>query len=316
MLKLKFGKNERFFPIKLVSDARIAQDDINQYVTAMKAVRQATLTRRDANKLRRYQDDLVANYKYTTADIEKNLREKKKKGIAAGNLGLEQSKAATAVQAARDTLEEAKLRLKRAENDGEAHEAEVAVEEAEQRLKERLEEEQRLQEYVSKRKEKLTSRSKDQKWARVNERATKANAQADLVAFREKDDAVVGVGGKPKFNPYARRKVKPKILWEVGQREEKKSEDTPGEANKDAPAAESSKDATEDPSTPSLFQEHQEQAAALSQSHQFAIDEEVLAQTSYTNGISLFGSTKKARKRVRKGLSLAEYQERKTAGTL
>ena len=136
VLKLKFGKNERFFPIRLVSDAKVAQDDINQYVTAMKAVRQATLTKKGAKKMRKMQDELVNNYKYTTEDIEKTVREKKKKGIAAGNLGLEQTKAAIAVQAAKDAIEEAKLRLQRAEKDGEVHELEVAVEEAEQRLQE------------------------------------------------------------------------------------------------------------------------------------------------------------------------------------
>ena len=317
LLKLKFGKNERFFPIKLVSDAKVAQDDINQYVTAMRAVRQATLTKKQAKKMRRMQDDLVHNYKYTTDDIEKTLKEKKKKGIAAGNLGLEQTKAAIAVQAARDAIEEAKLRLKRAEKDGEVHELEVAVEEAENRLKERLEEEERLREYVASRKSKLKVRTKDQKWAKVNQRAINANQQADLGAAKEKEDFKGGSGGTPKFNPYARRKVKPKILWEVGQREEKKAEEESADAKKDAGAT--GKDAAaanEDASTPTLFQEHQEKAAALSQSHQFAIDEEVLAQTNYTNGISLLGSNKKARKRVRKGLSLAEYQERKSAGTL
>ena len=225
LLKLKFGKNERFFPIKLVSDAKVAQDDINQYVTAMRAVRQATLTKKQAKKMRRMQDDLVHNYKYTTDDIEKTLKEKKKKGIAAGNLGLEQTKAAIAVQAARDAIEEAKLRLKRAEKDGEVHELEVAVEEAENRLKERLEEEERLREYVASRKSKLKVRTKDQKWAKVNQRAINANQQADLGAAKEKEDFKAGAGGTPKFNPYARRKVKPKILWEVGQREEKKAEE-------------------------------------------------------------------------------------------
>ena len=64
------------------------------------------------------------------------------------------------------------------------------------------------------------------------------------------------------------------------------------------------------------MQEHQEKAAALSQSHQFAIDEEVLAQSSFTSGIVGLTAKKAAKKRVRKGLSLAEYHERKAGGKL
>jgi len=50
------------------------------------------------------------------------------------------------------------------------------------------------------------------------------------------------------------------------------------------------------------------------QTHQFAIDEELLGK-----GTNMFlGATKKApkRQRVRKGISLVQYQERKIAGTL
>ena len=69
-------------------------------------------------------------------------------------------------------------------------------------------------------------------------------------------------------------------------------------------------------STPALVQEQQHKAAALSQSHQFAIDEEVLAQSSYKNGIAGLGMKRPINDRVRKGLSLSEYQQRKAAGTL
>ena len=76
---LKFGKSERQFPIKLVSDAKVTQEDVNQYITAMKTARQNLLTKKDANRIRRMQDDLVNNYVYTTEDIENNLKERKKK---------------------------------------------------------------------------------------------------------------------------------------------------------------------------------------------------------------------------------------------
>mmetsp|Transcript_9247 Transcript_9247/g.16809 ORF Transcript_9247/g.16809 Transcript_9247/m.16809 type:complete len:150 (-) Transcript_9247:363-812(-) len=148
------------------------------------------------------------------------------------------------------------------------------------------------------------------------------NRQADVGAFKEKDTAVDrAASGKPVFNPYARRKVKPKILWEVGQKEEKKD----GEEKKDtevatagpnaAPQTNGEKNADAD-STPPLVQEQHGKAAALSQSHQFNIDEEIMAQSSFTTGIGGLTSKKSIANRVRKGLSLAEYQERKGAGTL
>ena len=59
-----------------------------------------------------------------------------------------------------------------------------------------------------------------------------------------------------------------------------------------------------------------EKPVDLSQSHQFAIDEEVLAQSSFTNGITGLSAKKPVRKRVRKGLSLTDYLEKKAAGTL
>jgi hypothetical protein len=55
---------------------------------------------------------------------------------------------------------------------------------------------------------------------------------------------------------------------------------------------------------------------ALSESHQFAIDEEGLAQSSLLGSYGLGSSSKSPKTRVRKGLSLAEYLERKEKGTL
>jgi RNA polymerase-associated protein RTF1 len=316
-LKLKFGKNERDFPIKLVSDAKIVQDDVNQFVTSMKAVREPTLTKREANKKRKSQDDLVNNYVYTVEDIESNMKDRKKKGMPVANMGSEQTKAAIAVQGARASLQEAKIQYALAQkrsDDAKIADAALAVQKAEQRLKERIDVEQKLLEFVTNHKQRLTSRSKDQKWAKVNQRAKKANHKADLEVAKEKEDT----GNANAFNPYARRKVKPIILWEVGQQDEKKSDENAADVKKDALSSAANRESTgaEDATTPSLIQEQQEKAAALSHSHQFAIDEEVLALSSYTKGISGLGSNKRVRKRVRKGLSLSEYQERKAAGTL
>ena len=311
MLILKFGNNQKAFPIRLISDAKADEADVKQYVDTTKAQRGHVLFKKQANKLRRKQDDLVNNYTYTLEDIENNLRAKKKKGQTAANLGLEQTRSAIALQGARAALEEAKHRMNTVASDQVA-EAREAMKTAERVLEEKLEEEKTLRDKVNSRRAKLAGRSKDRKWADVNRRNITLNQKTDLGSLKPEEKKETT--GKPKFDPYARRKVKPKILWEVGQEEEKREEDP-----KDAGGAATAEDAAADKAldvTPSLVQEQQEKAAALSQSHQFAIDEEVLAQSSLTNGLSGLSSKQSARKRERKGLSLAEYQERKSAGTL
>jgi hypothetical protein len=68
----------------------------------------------------------------------------------------------------------------------------------------------------------------DLNWAKVNQRNKELNEAADFEAFKEQKaraEAEAKSGGQPKFNPYARRKVKPKMLWEVGQKDEKKDDD-------------------------------------------------------------------------------------------
>jgi len=64
--------------------------------------------------------------------------------------------------------------------------------------------------------------------------------------------------------------------------------------------------------TPSLVQEGSK-AMTLSDSHQFAIDEEFLAQSGFGSSGSKNGKSKTRR---RKGLSLSEYLERKANGSL
>jgi RNA polymerase-associated protein RTF1 len=270
----------------------------------------------EAIRLRRMQDDLINNFTYTTEDIERQLKENKKKGHSTANLGLEQTRAAIAVQAARDNLADARTQLDNARELDEISEAEAKIVAAQALLKQRLDEEERIKEKVQTRKHRLVSRSTDRKWAKVNERAVKMNQQADYEAFKEKETAVdTNASGQPVFNPYARRKVKPKILWEVGQKDEKKDaeeiKDDSATGNKEiTPKASGEADAD---TTPTMVPEQPGNASALSQSHQFNIDEEILAHTS---GIGGLGSKKNAINRIRKGLSLAEYHERKTAGTL
>lgn len=288
---------------------------------ATKAIRQRTLGKKEANKMRRQQDKLVSDYVYTTEDIEANLRNRKMTGETAANLALERTRAAIAVQGARAALKDATFQLasaKEANNIAEIKEFELAVRAAEKMLEEKLAEEQLVKDRVRDRKQRLTGRSKDQKWAKVNKRALEINQKVDRGEMVAKQESNENSGAKQTFNPYARRKVKPKILWEVGQTEDTEM----GEASKDgdamkgkAPEVENGGEKEGD-STPALVQEQQHKAAALRESHQFAIDEEVLVQSSYTNGIAGLGMKRPVNTRVRKGLSLSEYQQRKAAGTL
>lgn len=317
MLVLQFGKNERTFPIKLISDVKVTEEDITQYITAMKAVRMDTISKREANVLRRKQDNLVNNYTYTKEDIERNIQERKKKGAtSASNISSEQMRAAIATKAARNALEEAKreqVETLKTDDQKRIAQAEEKVLRLRGQLEEREEEERMLVERANSRKQKLAERAKDKKWAKVNLRSVQMNQQADFGAYKNQDRVEeTTADGKPKFNPYARRKVKPKILWEVGQNEEKEGEEKASDGRKDAEKGKTS----EENIAPTLVQEQQEKAAALSQSHQFSIDEEVLALSSYTKGIAGLSENKKQVKRTRKGLSLLDYQEQKAAGTL
>jgi len=328
-LRLRFGKSERDFLMSLVSDAVPDEKDVQKYINVQRDNRLEIISKRRANKLRRLQDDLVNNYTYTKEDIERNLEQRKKQGKSVGKLGSELTRAEIAVQGARGALAEAESRLAEAkrnvlETDDAAKEAELvkieeeardAVEKAKKNLDEKLEEEQKVIQQVEDRKSRLKQRTKERDWAKVNQRAIQMNQRSDREAGKV-DEKQSGSTRKKEFDPYARRKVKPKILWEVGQDEDKvedsKTEEKKEEALKDVHAA---NDAADNSSTPSLVQEHNEKSTARSESHQFAIDEEGLAQSSATSLI--LGSKKGSNgNRARKGLSLSEYLERKANGSL
>jgi len=318
----------------LVSDSRPTDEDVKKYVSVQKSSRQDVLGKRRASRLRKKQDELVTNYTYTEADIEKNVAERKKTGKTLTNLGLEQTRVAIAVQAAQSALDDAQRRLedaKRAhlessENDSEElekaiDEAEEAVAEAKSNLEEKQEDENRVLAIVDKRKKKLARR---QNWAKVNERAAKMNQTADFQSYKDqqaKKEAESMSGATPRFNPYARRKVKPKILWEVGQKEEKKDDDatktSDTEAREEVAEVNKGTNGRDDQQTNDAPQEDilgPQKAAFIGERHQFSIDEEALTPDT----TSILGTSRKKRKvsRTRKGLSLADYQTRKTAGTL
>jgi RNA polymerase-associated protein RTF1 len=317
-LTLRFQKYERDFYIRLVSDNKVDESDVNQYITAMKGARldDEILGKREAIRIRRKRDELTTSYTYTKEDIEKSINERKKKGQTMANLGAEQTRVEIEVQAAREKVENAKRTLLEAP-ESQQREAEEALKDAERNLQMKLQEEEEITEKVKSRKDRLKNQNKSQQWAKVNERAIRTNRQADVGAFKEKEtDVELAANGKPVFNPYARRKVKPKILWEVGQKDDEKKE---GEVTASVPAKDSGSssktDNVADDTTPALVQEQHSKATALSQSHQFTIDEEILAQSSFTSGMAGL-KRKKAQPRARKGMSLSEYQDRKANGTL
>ena len=316
----------------LISDAPPDEVDVQKYVGTQKNHRMDVLSKRYANKLRRLQDNLVNNYTYTTEDIEKNLERRKKQGKAAGNLGLVQTKIAIAVQAAHEAVSDAERKVadaKRAlmESDSNANEADLTrnvreaekvLEQAKKNLEVILEEERGTKEAVQDRKRKLTQRSKDKHWAKVNERNVQANQRADREANKGKEDTNVGSSKKKEFNPYARRRVKPKILWEVGQaKDEEAEEKTSQEQDTENLAAGVTTKSAADGSTASIVLESQEKVTALRDRHQFAIDEESLAQSTAIDRL-LGGGKKKApnKNRIRRGISLEEYLDRKAKGAL
>ena len=311
-----------------VSDAKPTEQDVAKYVSMQKNHRKEILTKRDATKLRRKQDELVNNYTYTTQDIERNLEERKKQGKTAANLGLEQTNAAIATKAAKDALLEAKRALTDARRaidrsteadtrqlDADLKECQSRVKACEKELQKRKADEQALKDQVRNRKRRLAQRSKDMNWAKVNQRNKNKNNRTDFeVSQKEKEAAAKKAASttKEKFNPFARRKVKPKILWKVGQAEDGEIDEskTAEEEKKDSREVEENRAAE---TAPSLVQEQANDG--ISQSHQFSIDEEALAQSG-TNGFRFSSTKRPKKKRVRKGISLTDYLEQKAQGTL
>lgn len=313
----------------LVSDSRPSQDDVNKYVNVMKSARSEVLSKRAAAKLRRKQDELVNNYTYTKEDIERNLQERKTTGKTA-NLSLEQTRAELAVQGAQLAVADAQSRLddaqrtllelggseKEAELERNVESARKELDRAKRDLAMRLEEQEKVIDVVDKRKKKLTSRRNDMNWAKVNQRNKELNEAADFEAFKEQKaraEAEAKSGGQPKFNPYARRKVKPKMLWEVGQKDEKKDDD-PKEKGIET-LVEKAVAETNGHHNETVIKAAQtvKEAEKAAQSHQFNLDEDADVQVVGALGVT---PRQRAQPLIRKGISLIEYQQRKAAGTL
>ena len=298
--------------------------------------RSECLSKRRATKLRRTQDHLVTNYNYTTEDIERSLLQRKKDGKTMSKLGAAQTKVAVAVKAAKDELLDAESRLtasKKAlvEFSGNTHEENEleksledctrAVELARKELNDLLKEEQVTFDAVKNRTMKLAGREKDQNWAKVNRRALQINQKVDRESYKvqKEIDARKAAGEKEKFNPYARRKVKPKILWEVGQAKDDDDNKVDGTSNIEVTAhVPTNNTPTEKATIPSLLNSEANRNSAtllVSESHQFVIDEEGLAaqqlSSNYQDKVEVATTVAARISRVRKGISMSQYLQRK-----
>lgn len=328
-LQVSFGKFVKEFKMITVSDHRPSEDDVTQLVSQLMTERHSEhmLTKKAATKLRRRQDELVNNYTYTTEDINMLVKDKKKRSHKSLNIGMENSRVDLSVQAAHDQVEEATKRLEDAKveqmeaDDDAADAAEAGVRKAQEalgaaqrKLAGKREERQKIRQEDGERRERLRNRSTVQNWGKVNARARLANRNADYGAYIEQAERAEA---EQKFDPYARRRQKPKNLWEVGGApaaagaEEKKEEakDAAPSVRDDAPAG---KDG--DAGRPRREELPGPPKPAAPAANRFAFDDDILTggDAAHLGGIG----RKPVRTRARKGISFEEYQERKTAGTL
>jgi hypothetical protein len=312
-----------------VSDHRPSSDDVSKLVTQLKAERLSDqiLTKKSANKLRKRQDELVVNYTYTKEDVDMLVSEKKKRNNKPSNIGLEKTRIGIAVKAANEEVEDAKKRLEDAEVEmmeaddditdaveGNVRRAKEEYESAKKKLDEKKEEQQKIHKEEEERISRLKKSSKVQNWVKVNQRAKLANRNADFESYKEQlaREKIQG-SAEPKFDPYARRSMKPKNLWEVGGpktnetiAEEEKKEVTERDDTNVGKDGDRENKREDFPETPKI--------ELPGQANQFAFDDDIVIG----NDIASVGGigVKKVRVRARKGLSLMEYQERKAAGIL
>ena len=312
-----------------VSDHRPTSEDVSKYIGQLKTDRlsDAMLMKKKAVKLRKRQDNLVNNYTYTKEDIEKLVTEKKKRNKKAANIGLEKTHIAIAVQAARDAVKEAEQRIEDAKIEqmeaddslaGVAADnvvkAKEAFEKATALLEMKIEEQNRILKDEEDRINRLKGSSKVQNWVKVNQRARLANQNADFLSYKQqlaKEKAEASA--EPKFDPFARRKVKPKNLWEVGGKNADKTPDAAEAVEEEKKDSHPSEDAA---ALKYLAQDKRQETAETSkldnsgQSAPFVFDEDINIGDITSLGLA------KATNRTRKGISLDDYKSRKDAGTL
>jgi hypothetical protein len=312
-LNVSFGDSVKLFKISYISDTSPNEEEVRAHVSQLKNRRETNLlSKKDATKMRKLQDDLVNNYTYTTEDIQRAVEEKKSLSKKISNIGADKTRTLIAVSAAEALYEETKKEKEMEEEDiKEQIEAlQSKLVDLMDDLKKKQKAHKKILDAEASRIKRIQNSDKVQNWAKVNERAKAANKAADQEAYKNEKGAHES-GSKDLF---ARRKVKPQILWEVGQKVDGEKED---EAAKDkADLSKNEEAARDDSNNVSEKVDTREagngrKAKLVDQINDLAIEEETL-----TTGLNGVIGKKSAATRVRKGLSIQEYLERKSAGAL
>lgn len=315
----------------MVSDSRPDLDDVTQYLSRLKNIRGGAhqiLSRKEATSLRKKQDNLINNYTYTTEDIQKSIETTRTLKKKIGNIAAEKTKVNIAVQAAQSALDDAKrqeeelmmkIELEPNNPDNENHEKNLSkiklnIEELETDLEKAKEEQKKVLNAESSRIRQLKSNQKNKKWREVNERAKQANKEADRLAYKAELELKKS-GQKEAANPYARRKVKPKVLWNVSSGGQENKEEDNDAANTEFEKKENETEAMQvDENNDSALNQGASDSPAKKklseQINEMSIDEEAIPRLMVSN------TKKVVTNRVRKGMSITEYFERKAAGTL
>lgn len=327
-LKVEFGKHTNCFRMITISDSPPEEAEVMKYIHQLKNSRKQALSKSQARLIKHAMFDTVNNYQYTKDDIDRVVQEKKK-NIVARNIGLEKTRIEIEVLAASEALAEARSELNDLQNNSlglESNEGKIVIAqnnlvEAQKKLDLILSEKQRIVDADEMRKRKIMMSSKVQNWVKVNQRAKEKNRAADYLSYKGHSKQRLT---SKEFDPFARRKVKPDILWAVGKGENKDVRQVELEKT----VAESSRmlAVTDENMNTSQLRENENkkkieylnsQKELIGKRHQFAIDEEVLARTSIMlNGVDIDGDHHVRQERIRRGLSLADYQERKASGRL
>merc|ERR1719215_2121825 len=242
------------------------KEDVDRYVNQVKDAKGRgawVLSKREAARMRKRQRTISDNYTYTKEDIEKLVEEKKKrKGIA--NIGLAKTKIEAEIKAAEAQVEECRNRVKMSEeaandmdmdydDDDEQSpvgKAKAALQVAEERLASRHKEKEYILAAEARRTKAMQQSKKIQDWERVNEQNRNENKNADFESYKERQAEAAARANKEEFNPFARRKVKPKLLWEVGGKADGEVDEKP-ETNQSKISENNASTTTEDKSTDS-----------------------------------------------------------------
>lgn len=285
------------------------------------------------------QQDMINNYRYTKEDIEKSIEDRKNRNKFT-NIGMEKTRIGLDVKAAKDNLDDATREKKvietelRHSTDSEMTDEllkrqkdnDEQIENYQNLYREKLDKQKKLMEKDDKLRKILKSRNKTN-LSEVNNRNVARNKKTNFESYKQRKEVTSA------SDLYARRKVTPKNLWEVGQgnnsnetSESNNDKTSETKANNTLGSSTSTNDGAQENTAQRLDDKSNEKdhksngnstdknnTDIQNQSHEFSIGEDLLGGLSLTPG----ETTKAAiAKRVRKGLSLQEYLERKKAGTL